>query len=467
MAVDWTHILFPASPPSRSSARQTPGPYTPHPVQTGWETGVDPTLVAKAQQLKALAAQEGIDLAITAGHRSKEEQARLYAQGRTTPGDIITYAKPGQSRHESGRAIDVVPLKDGKPDWRSPHWSRLGALGHQLGLEWGGTWKKLTDRPHFQLPTGGTPVRQAADTAPARDWGAVLFATSPATGGAATRTSTPSSAPAGTIPGVETLTPTFRTQVQQVARRLRMDPQHLLTVMSFETGGTFDPAVKNRAGSGATGLIQFMPSTAKSLGTSTEALAGMTPEQQLDYVERYLKPYAGRMRTQQDAYLAVLNPSAMGKPASHVLFTQGTRAYELNKALDKEGKGQVTVGDTVASVGRFTGTRGQAAVAGTDWGSVLFATPPRGATAAPAPTAIRDWSQELFATPTPGPAVAPVSQGSLRASQGPATGSSPVQAPYRDPAPLAWAGEIRLAGGEDAPTEARASTDWGQVLGLT
>lgn len=159
--------------------------------------------------------------------------------------------------------------------------------------------------------------------------------------------------PHGAIPGSDRLSPAFRTKVGEVARRLRMDPQHLLTVMSFETGGTFDPAVKNRAGSGATGLIQFMPSTARALGTTTDALARMRPEEQLDYVEQYLKPYAGRMRSQQDAYMAVLYPQALGKPASHVLFQQGTRAYEQNKGLDPQQTGQVTIGDTLRTVGRF------------------------------------------------------------------------------------------------------------------
>ena len=47
----------------------------------------------------------------------------------------------------------------------------------------------------------------------------------------------------------------------------------LMSCMAFESGETFSPSVRNAAGSGATGLIQFMPSTAKDLGTSTTELA--------------------------------------------------------------------------------------------------------------------------------------------------------------------------------------------------
>jgi hypothetical protein len=292
--------------------------------------GLDPAFVTKIKQLRAMAFEEGIPLALKEGYRTPERQAQLYAQGRTAPGAIITYAKPGQSRHQHRRAMDVVPLKDGKPDEESPHWGRIGELGKSLGLVWGGDFQRLNDRFHFELPPDRGPGR-AEGASPARRTAA-----------------TP-----GTIPGLERVTPAFRAKVDQVAKRLRMDPQHLLTVMSFETAGTFDPAKRNEAGSGATGLIQFLPKTARQLGTSTDALARMSPEEQLDYVEQYLRPYAGRMTTQQDAYLAVLNPSAMGKPASHVLFTEGTPQYELNKALDKEQKGRVTVGDTLASVGRF------------------------------------------------------------------------------------------------------------------
>jgi hypothetical protein len=59
----------------------------------------------------------------------------------------------------------------------------------------------------------------------------------------------------------------FRHKVIAIAARLAMDPNHLMAIMAFETGRSFDPAVTNHAGSGATGLIQFMPATARSLGT--------------------------------------------------------------------------------------------------------------------------------------------------------------------------------------------------------
>ena len=53
----------------------------------------------------------------------------------------------------------------------------------------------------------------------------------------------------------------FQQEVSAVAGRLGISEADLMAVMSFETGGTFSPSIPNAAGSGATGLIQFMPST--------------------------------------------------------------------------------------------------------------------------------------------------------------------------------------------------------------
>ncbi|WP_422373188.1 transglycosylase SLT domain-containing protein [Hoeflea sp.] len=142
----------------------------------------------------------------------------------------------------------------------------------------------------------------------------------------------------------------FKTKVIQIAERLQMEPDHLMAVMAFETGRSFDPAIANRAGSGATGLIQFMPATARGLGTTTAALAQMSAVDQLDYVEKYLTPHRGRIGDIQNAYMAVLYPRAIGKPSGHVLFRKGSRAYKLNRGLDRNGDGQITRQEAAARV---------------------------------------------------------------------------------------------------------------------
>ncbi|GAA4352972.1 hypothetical protein GCM10023185_13130 [Hymenobacter saemangeumensis] len=145
----------------------------------------------------------------------------------------------------------------------------------------------------------------------------------------------------------------FVTKVRQVAERLNVKPDWLMGAMYCESG--FNAQAVNRF-SGATGLIQFMPKTAANLGTTTAALAAMPAVQQLDYVERYFRSHATRLRQAKDwldLYLVVFYPVAVGKPDSYVLGSQtpGTPAQKAamiakiatqNAIYAKEGV--VTVG---------------------------------------------------------------------------------------------------------------------------
>ena len=150
------------------------------------------------------------------------------------------------------------------------------------------------------------------------------------------------------IRGFETIaddTP-FLNEVVKVGNRLGVNPTELLAVMSFETVGTFMPSIKNPNGS-ATGLIQFIESTAKGLGTSTKELSEMSRVEQMAYVEQYLKPYKGRMKNIGDLYMAVHWPAGVGKGDDYVMYKAGTKEYEGNKNLDMNGDGTVTRGETL------------------------------------------------------------------------------------------------------------------------
>jgi peptidoglycan L-alanyl-D-glutamate endopeptidase CwlK len=103
-----------------------------------------------ARELINLAKNEGVEILVTSTLRTFEEQAELYAIGRTKPGKIVTNAKPGQSWHNFGLVFDVVPLVNGKTIWDSPFWKRIGELGKSVGLTWGGDFKSFKDKPHFE-----------------------------------------------------------------------------------------------------------------------------------------------------------------------------------------------------------------------------------------------------------------------------------------------------------------------------
>lgn len=97
----------------------------------------------------------GITLLVTSTYRDAESQNALYAQGRTAPGKVVTNAKAGQSFHNWRVAFDVVPIVNGKAVWNDDAlWKKIGAIGQECGLEWGGAWKSIHDTPHFQF-TGG------------------------------------------------------------------------------------------------------------------------------------------------------------------------------------------------------------------------------------------------------------------------------------------------------------------------
>jgi peptidoglycan L-alanyl-D-glutamate endopeptidase CwlK len=98
-----------------------------------------------------------IDFTVTCGYRSNEEQARLYAIGRTMPGHIVTYKDAGQSIHneEPSRALDFVPYPI---DWDDL--ARFGEVAgimkyiawqEDIALTWGGDWVNFKDYPHIQV----------------------------------------------------------------------------------------------------------------------------------------------------------------------------------------------------------------------------------------------------------------------------------------------------------------------------
>lgn len=100
---------------------------------------------------------EGIFVQITSGYRSNAEQTRLYNQGRTTSGNIVTNAKAGQSIHNYGLAIDFVLVsEDGtKAIWNvTDQWRRVAAIGKSMGFQWGGDWSSFRDYPHLDMQRG-------------------------------------------------------------------------------------------------------------------------------------------------------------------------------------------------------------------------------------------------------------------------------------------------------------------------
>lgn len=158
-------------------------------------------------------------------------------------------------------------------------------------------------------------------------------------------------APAGdTLRWGSKVSQTFKERVIWVGEDLGFDPNWLMDCMAFESAETFRADIRNAAGSGATGLIQFMPSTAKALGTTTDRLAQMAPEDQLNFVWKYFAPYKNKIKNLDDMYMAILWPKAVGKADSYVLFQSGTVAYRQNAGLDINKDNKITKAEAAAKV---------------------------------------------------------------------------------------------------------------------
>lgn len=146
----------------------------------------------------------------------------------------------------------------------------------------------------------------------------------------------------------------FLRKVKLIAKKLNCNYQDLLAVMNAESGLKANAVNPN---SGATGLIQFMPSTAKSLGTTTEELKRMNPLEQLDYVEKYLirsKKAAGFKPNEHlsagQLYALVFLP---GRAKREILTEAGEIFYKANRNVDVNKDGKITEEDLAYRVNKF------------------------------------------------------------------------------------------------------------------
>jgi len=142
----------------------------------------------------------------------------------------------------------------------------------------------------------------------------------------------------------------FRNKVIDISEKLDIEPSWLMAVMYTES--RFDTRIKNARGSGATGLIQWMPSTLKGdkYGMTTSELADLSHLQQLDLVYRYLSQVQrahGKFDNLTETYIAVVRPATLDTKDDmcSILFEKGTRKYKLNSVLDLNGDGLVTISD--------------------------------------------------------------------------------------------------------------------------
>lgn len=110
-----------------------------------------PEAQREAERFLTACKEQGLNVLITDTLRTQKEQDALYAQGRTTPGNIVTSVKFPNSPHCWGIAWDFCHnIRGAEYDNADGFFEKVGAVAESLGLVWGGHFNR-PDRPHIQL----------------------------------------------------------------------------------------------------------------------------------------------------------------------------------------------------------------------------------------------------------------------------------------------------------------------------
>ena len=150
----------------------------------------------------------------------------------------------------------------------------------------------------------------------------------------------------------------FLKAIKDLSEKRGINQSELLGLIASES--SFDPKAVNKD-TGATGLIQFMPEVAESLGTTTDEIQKMSRAEQVKLIDKYFdmnklpdNPTAGQLKTN------VLMPAYTDKSDDFELMTKNKKftdgetgnpnTYSQNKGLDYNEDGFVTVGEAGESV---------------------------------------------------------------------------------------------------------------------
>jgi hypothetical protein len=143
----------------------------------------------------------------------------------------------------------------------------------------------------------------------------------------------------------------FMAEVNRVSNRFGINPNDLLALMRSES--SLNPQAVNPT-TGATGLIQFMPKTARSLGTTVEELRNMSAAQQMRFIEKYFESVnLPRGASAGTLYAYVFLP---GRAQRQILARAGENFYEANRGLDMNKDGIITIEDLDMRMARYGGT---------------------------------------------------------------------------------------------------------------
>lgn len=148
-----------------------PAPFTKRTVENlaGLNAHARERIEELMEQAQPILDAAGVRLEVISGLRSWQQQAALYAKGRTQPGRKVTNAPPGSSWHNYGLAVDFgifrgsTYLDEAEPRTTDRLYREIAVIARNLGVEWAGDWKTFQETPHFQYRPGISSTKEAKD----------------------------------------------------------------------------------------------------------------------------------------------------------------------------------------------------------------------------------------------------------------------------------------------------------------
>lgn len=107
-----------------------------------------------AELFLRIAEEEGLPVLITETYRTQERQEYLYEQGRSRPGQVVTWTK--NSNHTKRNAFDIAKNVPGEEYSDLEFFRRCAEIGREIGLSPGYYWEEgKRDMPHFEMKRFG------------------------------------------------------------------------------------------------------------------------------------------------------------------------------------------------------------------------------------------------------------------------------------------------------------------------
>jgi zinc D-Ala-D-Ala carboxypeptidase len=284
------------------------------------------------QRMVQAAKAEGINLYPISAHRSvKDQHAILKEKVRRgmSPDEILKYSAPaGYSEHHTGTALDIgtspgTDLNEAFENTTAFQWLKSNGprFGFKLSYDKNTSGKGTSYEPWHWRYEGGDPAAGKVSTAKPLRMGRAPI----------TKNFYPKKSDLDDNYGYGALAEDkpYARKLNQVANNLGIPGQWLADVIDYEND-THNPSRRGGSGNAYVGLIQFGAAAASDMGTTQEALAGMSRVQQLDYVQKYLSRWPGKLNTIEDVYAAINIGNPLDTPLQRSAKADGNNAFSYH-----------------------------------------------------------------------------------------------------------------------------------------